>query len=261
MYIFLSHNSKDKALVEPIATQLSRIYGKESIFYDSWSIKPGEDIIDKMNSGLDKCDIFFFFVSSNSLNSEMVRMEWQNALMLKAKREIRFIPVRMDNSTMPAILTQKLYIDLNKTGFDNGCRQIIDVINGTDTQQYQQEFENFDCLVISFSPNHHIAVISVKNYFEPDARFMFSVDNDVEKIQTKSQTDGILKGGQSNDFFYDNQHLKVIVSSPCRGLKVGFPFILEFSSEHLPEFNIVSVYYEQVMGFYKKLKFTHFKNY
>jgi len=69
--IFLSHNFKDRD-----------IFGQENVFYDSWSIQPGDGIIDQMNDGLTQCKLFFFFVSNNSLNSEMVKLEWQNALSL-----------------------------------------------------------------------------------------------------------------------------------------------------------------------------------
>ncbi|MCD5561543.1 toll/interleukin-1 receptor domain-containing protein [Lactobacillus delbrueckii subsp. lactis] len=52
--IFLSHNKLDKAVVEPIAIRLSNLYGQDNVFYDSWSIQPGDGIIDKMNEGLSK---------------------------------------------------------------------------------------------------------------------------------------------------------------------------------------------------------------
>ena len=61
--IFISHNYKDKPIIEPIAIKLGEIYGRENVFYDSWSIQPGDGIIDKMNDGLLECDFFFFFVS------------------------------------------------------------------------------------------------------------------------------------------------------------------------------------------------------
>lgn len=37
--IFLSHNGKDKDVVEPIAVRLKDVYGEENIFYDSWPIR------------------------------------------------------------------------------------------------------------------------------------------------------------------------------------------------------------------------------
>lgn len=47
--IFLSHNKEDKYQIEPIAMALKNMYGEERVFYDSWSIQPGDGIIDKMN--------------------------------------------------------------------------------------------------------------------------------------------------------------------------------------------------------------------
>ena len=64
--IFLSHNYRDKDVVGPIAVALANKYGKDNVFYDSWSIKPGDGIINEMNNGLEKCKFFFFFISENS---------------------------------------------------------------------------------------------------------------------------------------------------------------------------------------------------
>ena len=83
--IFISHNHKDKQIVEPIALKLSEIFGQDKVFYDSWSIQPGDGIIDKMSQGLGEAEYFFFFVSENSLNSNMVSLEWQNALWKASK--------------------------------------------------------------------------------------------------------------------------------------------------------------------------------
>ena len=66
--IFISHNHKDKPLVDMIARQLEISFGRDNIFYDSWSIQPGDSIIGKMNEGLQQTSIFFYFLSQNSLN-------------------------------------------------------------------------------------------------------------------------------------------------------------------------------------------------
>ena len=83
--IFLSHTSADKPIVEQIAIRLRNIHGPDAIFYDSWSIQPGDGIIDRMNDALAKCELFLFFVSKNSLQSKMVELEWQNALYAATK--------------------------------------------------------------------------------------------------------------------------------------------------------------------------------
>lgn len=91
--ISLSHTHVDKEIVEPIANRLAEIYGRDKIFYDSWCIQPGDGIIDKMEQGLSNFNILFFFVSKDSLNSNMVKMEWQNALYEASKGNVKIIPV------------------------------------------------------------------------------------------------------------------------------------------------------------------------
>ena len=94
--IFLSHNYNDKPLVEAVALRLANIFGQDQVFYDSWSIKPGDGIIDQMNKGLEAPEFVFFFVSSNSLKSDMVKLEWQNALYSATKGKTRLIPIRVN---------------------------------------------------------------------------------------------------------------------------------------------------------------------
>ena len=117
--IFLSHNHKDKELVGTIAGRLSEVFGRDNIFYDDWSIQPSDGIIDKMNEGLANCQYFFFFVSKNSLNSEMVKLEWQNVLLKATKGQAKLIPVKIDDCLMPDILLQTLYVDIFGKGLEN----------------------------------------------------------------------------------------------------------------------------------------------
>ena len=68
--IFLSHNSNDKPVVEQVALKLKNIYGQDKVFYDSWSIQPGEGIVDKMDEGLTRGHTLFsdttFVIRENS---------------------------------------------------------------------------------------------------------------------------------------------------------------------------------------------------
>ncbi len=131
--IFLSHNYQDKPIVEQLALRLKDTFGQENVFYDSWSIQPGDGLIEKMNEGLEKCRYFFFFVSKNSLASNMVRMEWQNAVMKAARDDVKIIPIRLDSSIMPAILLQTLYLDFFSYGLETTLRQVVDIIEENNT--------------------------------------------------------------------------------------------------------------------------------
>ncbi|MGU9937580.1 toll/interleukin-1 receptor domain-containing protein [Empedobacter brevis] len=177
--IFLSHNFKDKPIVEPIAVKLSTVYGMNNVFYDSWSMQPGEGIIDKMNEGLEQCKFFFFFVSKNSLASNMVKLEWQNALYKATQNAAKLIPVKLDDCLMPAILTQTLYIDVFGKGLEFGLRQIIDVINNKNTfTATEQTYENVRGYILKTSQEKEINIeIRAETYVEPMSKYLLLVEN------------------------------------------------------------------------------------
>lgn len=181
LMIFISHNYLDKELIEEIAQKLSSIYGQNNVFYDKWSIQPGDGIIDKMNTGLDNCRFFFFFVSKNSLQSNMVKLEWQAALLKATKGNAKFIPVRIDDCSFPIIFMQILYIDIYEQGIDIGIRQMIDVINGNNTFRPNDKFQNVksyievgsDYVIIEFIPQF---------YMEPISKYAIILDNKENEI-------------------------------------------------------------------------------
>lgn len=173
--IFLSHNCKDKPVVRQIAQTLESVYGQENVFYDEWSIQPGDSIIENMNQGLEKCKYFFFFVSQNSLVSNMVKLEWQAAL-IKINSSLKFIPVRLDDSIMPAIIAPTLYIDLYTHGLDVAERQIIDVINGVNTYRSVNEFSNLVANISKYEDKTEIEIVATY-YMEPQSRYLILVDN------------------------------------------------------------------------------------
>jgi len=185
--IFLSHNYQDKTIVESIAIKLSAVYGMEKVFYDSWSIQPGEGIIDKMNEGLLQCKFFFFFVSKNSLESNMVKLEWQNALYRATQNKVKVIPVKLDDCFMPAILTQTLYIDIFGKGLEFGFRQIVDVINNKNTFiSGVQTYENVRGYILKTSQQKEINIeIRAETYFEPMSQYIFLVDNLENEVEGK----------------------------------------------------------------------------
>lgn len=186
--IFLSHNSKDKPIIEQIAVKLSTIYGIDKVFYDSWSMQPGEGVIDKMNEGLEKCKFFFFFVSKNSLASNMVKLEWQNALYIATKNEVKLIPVKLDDCLMPAILMQSLYIDIYGKGLEFGFRQMVDVINNKNTFTLtQQTYENVRGYILLPSNENQINLeIRAETYVEPVSKYILLFENAENEIDVDS---------------------------------------------------------------------------
>ncbi len=178
--IFLSHNYKDKPVVEQFAVELANAFGKGNIFYDSWSIQPGEGIIAKMNDGLGAADLFLFFVSTNSLGSKMVDMEWQNGLMKASQGKMRLVPIKLDAALIPPILMQTVYLDLFNQGLEVTLRQVLDLAKGNDafTRQFTN-FSNLHAVIETHSASEQIVTIEAIHFTEPRVRFLFLFDQTV----------------------------------------------------------------------------------
>lgn len=68
---YLAHSSEDKSFVLRVANLL----GRPSVMYDNMYFQPGVDLLESINSGLDKSRLFVFFISRNSLRSFYVNHE------------------------------------------------------------------------------------------------------------------------------------------------------------------------------------------
>lgn len=174
--IFLSHQHKDKPIVGPIAHGLKEVFGEENIFFDDWSIQPGQGIIDEMSKGLEKCKVFFFFISENSLKSEMVKLEWQNAIMRESKHNVLFVPIKMTNVEVPAIITQKLYLDMYHNGIDMTLRQMVDLVrNGRLTPEEYKPYENIVAYALTEDNQDNRKIhfyVYAQTFYEPICRFI-----------------------------------------------------------------------------------------
>jgi hypothetical protein len=225
--IFISHTHRDKSLVAPIAIKIADVFGRENVFYDSWSVQPGDGIIEKMNQGLSKCKFFFFFVSKQSLISNMVKLEWQNAIIKSTKGEARLIPVRIDDCLMPEILLQNLYIDIFTNGPEVAVRQIIDVINGQNTfdRTKVQEYQNLRAYIDRIENGLRIE-IKAETYMEPHSNYMVLVSNSEGDLIYNAEESQFQSGFHENMRLSDGRIVNGIFLGRFPATSPGFPFII-----------------------------------
>lgn len=216
--IFISHTHSDKPVVEPVALRLREIFGEEKVFYDSWSIRPGDGIIQKMNDGLTDPRFVFFFVSEASLRSKMVELEWQNALMKATKGQCKIIPIRIDGSSMPALLTQTLYIDMFSNGVDIATQQIIGVIQGT--KGFEPAHENFSNLtwVVEGDESNEVTVsVRASHLMEPNPYFTVLLENDNTQVCVKLTNGSPSVGGYNPGVEVSGQKFNAWAIAPLGG--------------------------------------------
>lgn len=172
--IFISHQTNDKDFVSVIANDLEKKYGEENIFYDDWSIKPGDSIPGSMSEALEKVTHFFYFLTENSLKSVMVESEWHSAFMRKtADSNVKFIVVRADDVNPPALLAPLKYIDLYSIGIDVTLEQMKDSIDGTSNNAKKTPpFSNLVAYDHQVNAKEINFYVTAKRFFEPGGRFL-----------------------------------------------------------------------------------------
>ncbi|ENO3976372.1 toll/interleukin-1 receptor domain-containing protein [Aeromonas veronii] len=258
--IFLSHNYNDKPVVEQIAIRLMQLFGQDKVFYDSWSIQPGDGIIDKMNKGLGDCELFLFFVSKNSLQSKMVELEWQNAVMKSSQGKTKIIPVKLDDCMMPPILMQSLYIDLFGQGLEVALRQIVDVTSGRNTfQKGPQEFSNMRAYTYQ-KDGYTYVECHAEFYLEPISSFLILVHNSQDEIQFNCLSSSMTYEGFNPDITlndgrkYNAQSIRIE-----RSTAPGFPFVMELKPQNGYQVKLAGIMHEKKQGEYRMLPLTHGK--
>lgn len=126
MKVFLSHSSKDKALVRSINEKL----GNDLTWFDAMEIDNGDRIPDKVCEGLEKCTHFVLFWSENSAKANWVKAELNAAFVKMMSNKCKFMIFRLDQTQLPILLQPYKYDDYNlkQDGVDAVCNQICDII-------------------------------------------------------------------------------------------------------------------------------------
>jgi len=127
MQVFLSHSGKDKDIVEAVGSYLAS--RGLTVWIDSWSMTPGDSLIEKIGEGIESSDKLVVFLSPNSSDSNWVRREVANGLIMEIAEEkglgSKFvIPALLAPCKVPVMLRDKLYADFSNKAFDAACEEL-----------------------------------------------------------------------------------------------------------------------------------------
>ncbi len=112
--VFISYSHKNKSFAKKLATSLYD-HGI-SVWWDEWEIKPGDIMVDKINSGIMDSGYFLLILTPDSTSSEWVEIEWTSAFTLACnKKNLRIIPILKETCTIPMVLQNRKYIDFRKS--------------------------------------------------------------------------------------------------------------------------------------------------
>src|SRR4051794_33157027 len=108
--VFLSHSSKDKAIVRAVAEQL-RADGLR-VWLDDWEIRVGDSIPAKIEEGLERSRVLVLCMSANAFGSDWTTLEsYTFRFRDPLNKERHFIPLRLDDTDPKGSLAQFQYIN------------------------------------------------------------------------------------------------------------------------------------------------------
>ena len=147
--IFLCHSHKDKLLhAEPLAKDLKK-HGLD-VWYDSWSILPGDSLIQKISVGIRESDCFIVLLTPNSIDSKWVNVELGLALKRWEKEGIRIIPIIWGECELPGFLKSINYLDFRKS-YTSSVKELL-LTFGIDAQVLS-ESEKAKIILKMFTPD------------------------------------------------------------------------------------------------------------
>lgn len=174
--VFLSHSSKDKDIVRPIAERL-RADGVR-VWFDDWEMKPGDSIPAMIEEGLENSRVLVLCMSINAFGSDWAQLEsgtfrFRDPL----NKERRFIPLRLDDTPIKGSLTQFLYVDWSYEKHEGEYKKLCELCRKhafqkthTIETEHKQNAEN----VIQL--NFHEEVWTYA--FSPDAKYVLTGGQD-----------------------------------------------------------------------------------
>ena len=228
--IFISYNRNDSELIDTIAKRLELEFGRNNIFYDAWSIQPGDSIIGKMNEGLSDFTIFFFFMSPNSIKSNMVSLEWQTALNRAANNNLKFIGVKIADCDIPTILSDKLYIDLYGEGLDDAVSKMKSCVKSENVYKPLDDVQNLVATCREITHSKIEITVSTLLYSQPNPILAFSCENPLSEFSVCFNVSDISTFIGEDKLTVGAHHiLYARTVQLLRPLSPNFPFVFEIN--------------------------------
>lgn len=131
MEAFLSHNHADKDMGRRLGAQLT--LAGAYVWFDDWEVRAGDSIPGKVNDALASVNTLVLLWSANADRSKWVRAELETLITrsLDGEDNVRVIPVRLDGTTLPALLRRVKWVDLA----DDDVARAVNEIMGFATDQ------------------------------------------------------------------------------------------------------------------------------
>lgn len=110
MDVFISYSSQDAPRTVVFAERLKSL--GHSVWLDKWEIRPGHNVSQRIERGLQDSEFLILMVSHASIVSGWVEQEWRQKFSEEiSSKQVKTICVRLEQCEVPPMLRGKLYVD------------------------------------------------------------------------------------------------------------------------------------------------------
>jgi len=108
--VFLSHSSRDKTVVRPLAERLRK--DEVKVWLDEWVLKPGDSIPANIEAGLERSRVLVLCMSANAFGANWAQLESGTYRFHDPLNKVRrFLLLRLDDAPIKSSLAQFLFIN------------------------------------------------------------------------------------------------------------------------------------------------------
>jgi len=170
--VFLSHSSKDKAVVRALAERL-RNDGLR-VWFDEWEIKPDDSIPSKLEDGLERSRVLVLCMSANAFGSDWAQLESQTFRFRDPlNKDRRFIPLRLDENPIIGSLAQFMFINWRPDVRERDYETLLEACRSA-AQPLTQAQEQFQANLLSLGHTHSVWSVA----WSPDGKHALSGSGD-----------------------------------------------------------------------------------
>lgn len=155
--IFISYSRKDKVFAKRLVQALERNGAK--VWFDTASIKPGENWSDEVQRGLDACDEMILILSPDAMKSPNVSDEWE---YYKAQNK-RIIPVYLKSTQIHYRLAKLHYIDFYNESFQVALEELFVALDLPSAKPLYPEIDW--CLIPGGEVNQDDKIVTVEPFY------------------------------------------------------------------------------------------------
>jgi len=170
---FISYQSADESFAKKLASDIEAFQLNEhklKVFFAPWNIKPGDNIVEKINEGLEKARFFIIVLSPEALEADWPTAERSAAIYNDPSGRLgRVIPVLKKACSIPPLLRFRNYVDFrDESRYDAELTRLLCMLTGQPLPKESSPLALYRAILQRKTIDTRSPLISLGDSWKPD---------------------------------------------------------------------------------------------